>query len=516
MADTTLDLISMADIARLADQSRATVGNWKSRNPDFPPERGRGPRGPLYDRAEVISWLEATNRLDKRPHDVAAIGHLIDQFRGRLKTEDALLTLLVLLTLMSESSPPPGHWARSRPEWQQIRSADPHELARTARSAIRARISFADDLLRDAELPTQFIEAAVSTLSEFDRDRLSVIADALIEHSANAIGHRGREYLTPESVRRLVIGLADPVGVVYNPATGFGQLMVDAASAHANPREVTDSGRQHLTGDESNYRIWAIAQLNLKIHSVYADIAIGDVFSRDPQPLVRADRVIAVPPWNQKLSIDQLSKNDPRWIYGEPGSNDGNAAWIQHCLYHVADEGRAVLVLPNSALFEIGRAGRIRQRIIKAGLLDAVIALPPGLFAWTSVPCAVLVFSKSREGRSAQPPSLMVDLSDSGERQSSQTTELASDLIDEAAQTYREWTMGEPPQMENAAVAGFDDIAANDFVIVPARYMPVRHDAPNVDEARRKKREVLRRLETLSAASREADEHLSKLLGTTR
>jgi type I restriction enzyme M protein len=168
-------------------------------------------------------------------------------------------------------------------------------------------------------------------------------------------------------------------------------------------------------------------------------------------------------------------------------------------------------------MFEEGRAGRVRQRIIKAGLLDAVIALPAGLFApWTAIPAAILVFSKRSAGRSAQPASLMIDLSESGERQGRQTKVLPDDLIDAVAHTYRRWTAGEPPDMENAAVAGFDDIAANGFVIVPARYMPVSHDAPNVDEARRRKREVLRRLETLSAASREADEHLSKLLGTTR
>jgi type I restriction enzyme M protein len=168
-------------------------------------------------------------------------------------------------------------------------------------------------------------------------------------------------------------------------------------------------------------------------------------------------------------------------------------------------------------MFEEGRAGRVRQRIIKAGLLDAVIALPTGLFApWASIPSVILVFSKRSVGRNAQPASLMVDLSESGEQQSRQTKALANDLIDEVAETYRRWTTGEPPHMENATVAEFDEIAANDFVIIPARYMPVSHDAPDFNEAMRKKSDLIRRLATLSADSRQADEQLKTLLGTTR
>jgi type I restriction enzyme M protein len=225
--------------------------------------------------------------------------------------------------------------------------------------------------------------------------------------------------------------------------------------------------------------------------------------------------VITVPPWGEKMPIDEASQSDPRWIFGEPGPNDANAAWIQHCLYHLADGGRAVLVLPNNVLFELGRTGRIRQRIIKAGLLDAVIALPRGLFAWTPNPAAILVFSKASVDRSAEAATLMIDLSQSGKRRGRKSTILPDSVIGQVVQTYRAWVAGEPPNMENAAVARFDDIAANDFVIVPAKYQSVIHDAPDIDEATRKKRDLFRRLESLSAASREADEQLRKLLEAT-
>jgi type I restriction-modification system DNA methylase subunit len=500
MADDTQDLISMADIARLAGQRPATVGNWKSRNQDFPPERGRGPRGPLYERAEVTAWLEATNRLDKRPQEAAAIWHLTDYLRGQVKPEDNLPIMLVFLALASQCTPA---------EWERIHNASPDQRDTEVRSSIRARFPFADELLPRTGLPSQFIDAAVSMLLTVDRDRLPELADALLKQSATGVGHRVH-YVAPESVRRLIVTLAEPGGSVYNPATGIGQLMVDAARETASTAEHPVGA--HMAGQEADPAIWAMAQLNFAIHGVHADIAQGDVFSEDRFPRLRADTIMAIPPWNQRLSLDERSNNDPRWVFGEPGPNDGNAAWIQHCLYHLADEGRAVLVLPTSALFELGRGGRIRQRIIKAGLLDAVIALPGGVFApSTSIASAILIFSKKNIDRNAQPELLMVDLSESGERHNRHTTMLSDDLIDEVSQTYRRWTAGDPPDMDNASVAGLGDITANDFVIVPARYQAVVHDAPDLNEARNKKLDLVRHLETLSAASRGSDEQLANL-----
>ena len=177
MAQAQLDLISMADIARLAGQSRATVGNWKSRNPeDFPPERGRGPRGPLYDRAEVTAWLEATNRLDKRPPEVAAMWHLADQLRGEMSTEDAMPLLLLLLAVMSKS---PGS------DWQRMLDAQPSDLDATLRpSLIALSLSPMRSCRRACSRPSRSPES-IATLSSLDRPGVGVMADALLEQAAN-------------------------------------------------------------------------------------------------------------------------------------------------------------------------------------------------------------------------------------------------------------------------------------------------------------------------------------------
>ena len=499
MAKTGVDLISTADIARLAGQSRAAVGNWKARNPDFPPERGRGPRGPLYDRAEVTQWLESTGRLDKQPQEVSAMWHVAEQLRAHMTTEDALSLVLVLLAVMSKSSP----------DWQMILYAPPETLDVTIRSSVHSLFPFADELMPRGALPAAPVARVVTALSNFDQNRVSLMADALLEQAAKAMGHRGGEYLSPPSVRRLVVAIAEPGGSVYNPATGIGQLMIDAATS-------AGSDAIELTGQEINSRVWTMAQLNLSIHDVHAEIALGDVFADDHYPQLRAGRVVAIPPWNQKLPVLDRMTEDPRWVWGEPGPNDGNAAWIQHCLYHLAERGRAVVVLPNSALFEGGRAGRIRQRIVKAGLLDAVFALPPGLFASTSLPCAVLVFAKGRNSVNGKPaPTLMVDLKDLSEGHAARPA-LGDDLIREVTRLYRNWVAGEEPTSEIAAVAHYDDLATNDFVIDPGRYVSMPFPAPDLNEAIHKRAALLDQLDSLAQASRHADDQLKAILEARR
>jgi type I restriction enzyme M protein len=496
-----LDLISMADIARLAGQSRSTVGNWKLRNPDFPNERGRGTRGPLYDRSEVVHWLTATNRVEHRPPHLQVALRISDVLRKGMETEEALQLILVLLALMLESSPE---------DWRDLQSGPPSEADRALRARVRLVFPYAEILLPLSSLPGQLLAEVIAMVSEIDRNVVGRAMDAVLERAAVGLSLRGGEYTSPRSVRQLIVALAGPSGSVYNPASGLGQLMVDLADQSSSP--VTA-----IHGQEINERIRAMARLNLAIHGVRAEVASGDVFSADAFPGLRAERVVAVPPWGQKLAQVGGLADDPRWVWGEPGSADGNAAWIQHCLYHLADDGRAVVVVPNGALFEGGRAGRIRQRIIKAGLLDAVIALPPGLFRWTSISSAVLVFSKARSRDGGMPgPTLMIDVSQRADGAAGRHYELSSDVIESVSRMYREWVTGTPVAAANATVASFDQLATNDFVIDPGRYMPIDSAPENPGDARRTRDDLLRELSGLKERCRLADDRLAEILGVDR
>lgn len=261
-----------------------------------------------------------------------------------------------------------------------------------------------------------------------------------------------------------------------------------------------------------------MAQLNLAIHGVCAEVARGDVFTADAFPDLRADRVVAVPPWGQKLTILDRLHDDPRWIFGEPGPSDGNAAWIQHCLHHLADGGRAVLVLPNGVLFEGGRSGRMRQRMVKAGLLDAVIALPLGVFPGVGVAGSILVFAKGRPSVHGKPaPTLMIDVSEMPHDPGTRSPRLDDATIDWVVSQYRDWSeQKEFPSAESAAVASFEELAVNDFVLAPARYLALSKPSVTLNEAIRRRTELASNFKRLVQESADADKQLAEILDVRR
>jgi type I restriction enzyme M protein len=449
----------------------------------------------------VIQWLTATDRLEHRPVHLQAAWSFVEGLRQTVDTQEALQLILVLLAVRMESTPR---------AWQDLSASAASNVTKELRTRVRAMFPEAEILLPRTDVPGESLAKTIAMISDVDRTVAGDALDSIFERAADTLGHRGGQYMTPRSIRRLIVALAGREGSLYNPGTGLGQLMVDMAD-HA-----TSSGNS-IYGQEINESIRAMARLNLAIHGVDAKVASGDVFSADAFSDLRADRVVAVPPWGQRLDQADELANDPRWVWGEPGPADGNAAWIQHCLYHLADDGRAVVVVPNRAMFEGGRSGRIRQRIIKAGLLDAVIALPAGLFRWTNVPCALLVFSKARQrDRRDQGSVLMIDIRDQASATSRRDRELSSAVIDEVSRTYRDWTAGVDVVADGAIVASYDQLAANDFAVDPGRYMPIDLAPEDPGDARRERDDLVRELSTLNARCRAADDRVAQILGVPR
>jgi type I restriction enzyme M protein len=442
------------------------------------------------------------------PGQDEVVWRLIDGLRSELRSEDAFELLVIALGAKAVAQ-------RVAPErWEAVRHASPDAVGEQLRAAVHGLIPLAGrsvDVLD--RCPPRAAAEAVSMLETIDvrAGEGATVMTALIDKSADFLGRAGGEFSLPSSLRRLVTEMAQPSGIVYDPAAGLGQLLVESSS---------EGPATQLFGQEMNRRTWELGTINLAVHDIAATYECGDVFAKDAFPDLLADRVLAVPPFGQLLrNIDQL-RDDPRWVFGEPTPKDGNIAWIQHCLHHLGNAGRAYIVMPRGVLFEGGRSGRVRQRIIKAGLLDAVIALPSGMFSNTSIPSVLLVFERNRRnaGSPGSPGSvLMVDASEAGEKEARAATRLQAAAIARVTSLYHAWRQGKlPPAQELVAVAQFDDIVKNDFIIDPRRYLA----APEVfaDEAVLQQRRTGLKTELLEAAETvaAADERLLRMLEAER
>ena len=262
-----------------------------------------------------------------------------------------------------------------------------------------------------------------------------------------------------------------------------------------------------------------MSQLNLAIHDVAADVAFGDVFGETAS---RSCVPIALSPFHRGTRgcpFAERLTDDPRWVWGEPGPNDGNAAWTQHCLSHLADERssgdraaerRPVRGWPRRPHSTAHRQGRAARRGVR------VAAGPVRVDAACHAPCS----SSSRGERTLTASPRQRSWSTSPSRATlsrGRTTTLADELIDEVAELYREWVDGRQSHVSTyAAVASFDDLAANEFVIDPGRYLSLPHTAPDIAKADRRRAELVDQLAALTKASRDADAHLHAILEARR
>jgi type I restriction enzyme M protein len=316
---------------------------------------------------------------------------------------------------------------------------------------------------------------------ETARDTLGRTYEYFIKTFAKSEGHRGGEFYTPASVTRLLVEMLEPYeGRVLDPACGSGGLFVQSAkfiSAHGGrPRNI------RIHGQEKNQATWRIGRMNLAIHGLSGDLQYteGGSLLDDQFKSLRADYVLANPPFNQKAwGADRVS-NDSRWKYGLPPDANANYAWIQHFIAHLAPEGRAGFVMANGSLSSHSHGeGRIREQVLADRLVDCIVACPSQLFYTTAIPVSLWFLDRakatSEEGERADHV-LFIDARGLGEKVTRTQVELSPDDIRRVAQTYHAWR-GEAEAEPYEDVPGFcrsvslSEIATQRFALTPARYV---------------------------------------------
>lgn len=354
----------------------------------------------------------------------------------------------------------------------------------------------------------QIASIAVGTKEAQKKDILGRVYEYFLGKFAAAEGKLGGEFFTPSSIVRLMVEMIEPYeGRVYDPACGSGGMFVQSerfAEAHGgNKRDLS------VFGQESNPTTWRLAHMNLAIRGIEANLGEqpADSFTRDLHPDLKADYILANPPFNISNWSGELLRKDVRWPaekYRAPPVGNANYAWILHFIHHLAPPngkggGIAAFVMANGSLSSTSSGeGEIREAIIEADLVDCIIAMPPQLFLTTGIPvCLWFVtrdktgryLDKGRGGRDRSGETLFIDARDMGQmeegsrtlrflsgRDSEQSPPPADTEIGRIVRTYHAWR-GEQGAGDYEDVKGFckaatlAEIRAAKHTLVPGRYV---------------------------------------------
>ncbi|WP_375593392.1 class I SAM-dependent DNA methyltransferase [Algihabitans albus] len=351
----------------------------------------------------------------------------------------------------------------------------------------------------------QIASIAVGTKEAQKKDILGRVYEYFLGKFAAAEGKLGGEFFTPSSIVRLMVEMIEPYeGRVYDPACGSGGMFVQSerfAEAHGGSKRDLS-----VFGQESNPTTWRLAHMNLAIRGIEANLGEqpADSFTRDLHPDLKADYILANPPFNISDWSGDLLRSDTRWKYGPPPVSNANYAWIQHFIHHLSPPngkggGIAAFVMANGSLSSTsGGEGEIRTKIIEADLVDCIIAMPPQLFLTTGIPvCLWFVtrdksgkhLDKGRGGRDRSGETLFIDARDMGAlEEGSRTLRFLSGRdhptsppppeteIGRIVRTYHAWR-GEADAGDYEDVKGFckaatlEEIAKRNHVLTPGTYV---------------------------------------------
>lgn len=304
------------------------------------------------------------------------------------------------------------------------------------------------------------------------KDLLGRIYEYFMGMFADAEGKRGGQFYTPRSIVRLLVNMLapQPGSRVYDPCCGSGGMFVQSEKfIEEHKGKVGDIA---VYGQESNQTTWRLAKMNMAIRGIGADIRYGDTLHNDQLPDLKADYVIANPPFNISDWGGDLLRNDVRWKYGTPPTGNANFAWVQHFIHHLAPTGTAGFVLANGSMSsQSSGEGDIRKNLVEGDLVDCIVTLPSQLFFNTGIPACLWFIARDRKNRNGK--TLFIDGRNMGKMINRRNRELADEDIAKVADTYHAFcetgTLEDVPGF--AKVAELAEIKEHDYVLTPGRYV---------------------------------------------
>lgn len=326
---------------------------------------------------------------------------------------------------------------------------------------------------------------AMGEAKDRSADVLGHVFEFFLGEFALAEGKKGGQFYTPRSVVELLVDMLQPYkGRVFDPCCGSGGLFVQAEKfVEAHSGKLNDIS---IYGQESNQTTWRLAKMNLAIRGIDSSQVKWNnegSFLNNAHKDLKADYVIANPPFNDSDWGGDLLRNDGRWKLGTPPSGNANYGWIQHFLYHLSPSGKAGFVLSKGALTtKSSGEGDIRKALIEAGLVDCIVNLPAKLFLNTQIPASLWFLNRGKTHR--RDEILFIDARHKGHLLNRRTLEFSDDDIDEIAQTYHHWSDPNGTYEDEKGFcksASLERVQELDYVLTPGRYVELAEEEDDFD-----------------------------------
>lgn len=325
------------------------------------------------------------------------------------------------------------------------------------------------DLITDIELKAE---------DENSKDLLGRVYEYFLGEFASAEGKKGGQFYTPKSIVKLMVEMIEPYkGRVYDPACGSGGMFVMSEKFveehQGNIQDIT------IYGQESNQTTWKLSKMNLAIRNINSKFVAWNTegtFLKDAHPDLKADYILANPPFNQSEWGQEILVDDARWKgHGLPPAGNANFAWIQHMLYHLApSDGVMATILANGSLSSMTSGeGKIRASLVKNDLVECIVALPKQLFYNTGIPATIWILRRGRTVRNSE--TLFIDASEMGCMKTRVHREFKLEDIEKIEKAYHSWRKGtEYEDIKGfCKSASFEEIEKHNFVLTPGRYVGI-------------------------------------------
>lgn len=363
------------------------------------------------------------------------------------------------------------------------------------------------------EIIDLFTNMKLGTKEASEKDMLGRVYEYFLGQFASKDGQKGGEFYTPACIVKTMVEMIEPYsGRVYDPACGSGGMFVQSLKFiqkhQGNVRNVS------IYGQEKNPTTWKLAKMNLAIRSIDGDLGkfAADTFHEDLHKDLKADYILANPPFNISDWGQEKLVDDYRWKYGIPPKGNANYAWLEHMISKLSINGKAAIILANGSLSAVGQEGEIRKNIIEADLVDCIVAMPSNLFYTVTIPCSVWIINRNKKQKGN---TLFINASSLGTMVTRKLRELTEEDIQKIANTYHIYQNDTnyediPGYCKKSSI---DEIKSNDYVLTPGRYVGIEDEKDDGIPFEEKMKQLTEELSKQMKESNELDKEIKKVLG---